>query len=421
MTGMKKAGLPRKSFWLAGIVAAMAVSVLGLISPGAVETRHPLRIGAGPPGHASSSAAPKVDVDVSACRAVFNILKAMSQGAPREKISSRLDAVLATHPFRIMFKHYNRSWRPNHLPETVFKRMIMSLRFEGEYSPGENERADAMLVRWREFYDDLPLYEKTLLQLEEADLRRLIGEGATYAQSWLPPGWSIPDFEFSVIPNGGSPAFVIDGAQGNDFFQLPRDASGSIEWDRLLGTIAHESHHLGNRPPDPGPMAPADSVAFKVMSLCVGEGTATEFISGAPGGLVPPVPGLRYQIFKGDAKLSAAWDALVPEEPAMFEHLIALLDKASSGALSDDDLQAEISAYWLNGFIGRAYFLGSELFGAIYHAFGKEGVFSAMRDPRKLFELYSQALDAKPEMLGRCFRIPESAVKRALAIGRAKK
>ncbi len=419
MTGMKKAGLPRKSFWLAGIVAAMAVSTLAF--PGGADARHPPRIGAGLSGHESSPAAPKVDVDVSACRAMFNILKAMSQGAPREKISSMLDAVLATHPFRIMFKHYNRPWRPNHLPEPVFKRMIMSLRFGEEYAAGENERADAMLLRWREFYGDLPLYEKNLLQLEKTDLRRLIGEGVTYAQGWLPPGWGIPDFEFTVIPNGGSSAFAIDGAQGYDFFQLPRDASGSIEWDRLLGTIAHESHHLGNRPPSPGLMAPADSVAFKVMSLCVGEGTATEFISGTPGGLVPPVPGLKYHIFKGDAKLAAAWDALVPEEPAMFERLIALLDRASSGALSDEDLQAEISAYWLNGFIGRAYFLGSELFGAIYHAFGKESVFAAMCDPRKLFELYDQALDAKPKMLGRCFRIPESAVKRALAIGRMEK
>jgi hypothetical protein len=349
---------------------------------------------------------------------MFDILKAMNQGAPLEKISSMLDTVLATRPYRIMFTHYNRSWRPNHLPELVFKRMILSLRFEGEYSSGENARADAMLVRWREFYGDLPLYEKNLRQLEEVDLRRLIGEGVKYAQDWLPPGWDIPDFYFPVIPNGGSSAFALDGTQGYDFYQLPRDASGSIEWDRLLGTIAHESHHLGNRPPSAGPMGPADSLAFRVMSLCVGEGTATEFISGAPGGLVPPIPGLRYHIFQGDAKLTAAWDALVPEEPAMFEHLIALLDKAVSGALSEEDLQTEISTYWLNGFLGRDYFLGCELFGAIYHAFGKEGVFAAMRDPRKLFDLYDRALDAKPEILGRCFRIPESAVKQALAIGR---
>jgi hypothetical protein len=345
----------------------------------------------------------------------------MTQGAPREKISSLLDTILATRPLGIMFKHYNRSWRPHHLPEPVFKKMIMSLRFEGEYSPGENDRADAMRIRWKEFYGNLPLYERNLRQLEEADLPRLIGEGVRYAQEWLPPGWIIPDFYFPVIPNGGSPAFAIEGAQGYDFFQLPRDVPGNIEWDRLLGTIAHESHHLGNRPLSAGSMAPADSRAFRVMSLCVGEGTATEFISGAPGGLVPPIPGLRYHVFQGDAKLNAAWDALVLEEPAIFEHLIASLEKASSGSLSEEDFQTEIRTYWLNGFIGRDYFLGCELFGAIFHAFGKKGVFAAMRDPRKLFELYDRALDAKPEILGRCFRIPESAVQTALAIGRTKK
>jgi hypothetical protein len=57
------------------------------------------------------------------------------------------------------------------------------------------------------------------------------------------------------------------------------------------------------------------------------------------------------------------------------------------------------------------------MFGAIYVAFGKEKVFVAMKDPRQLFSLYNAALDAKPEVLAGCVRVPERAVKKALAIG----
>jgi hypothetical protein len=43
----------------------------------------------------------------------------------------------------------------------------------------------------------------------------------------------------------------------------------------------------------------------------------------------------------------------------------------------------------LSGAIGRAYVLGSEMFGAIYVAFGKEKVFKTMKNPRRLFSLYN--------------------------------
>ena len=40
-----------------------------------------------------------------------------------------------------------------------------------------------------------------------------------------------------------------------------------------------------------------------------------------------------------------------------------------------------------------------------------------MKDPRQMFRLYNAALEAKPEVLKRCLRIPEKAVQQALAIG----
>jgi len=365
------------------------------------------------------SPAQKVEVDISACPLMFNVLKAMKDGLPRDKISGILDSVLAAVPYQIMFKHYNRSWRPNHLPKDVFKRMILSLRFEGEYSPGENERADKMLEKWREFYGNLPLFEKNLRQLEKADLMGLINDGLRYAQSWLPPDWKIPDFRVFVHPNGGSTAFSIDGTQGYDFYQLPRDASSDIDWDQLIGTISHESHHSGMKGSTSSSMTPSDSLALRFLSFFVGEGTATKFISNAPGGCVPAVPGGRFHAFKGE--LTVAWNNYTSEETEIFRRMIATFEKAYSGGMTAEDLDTEMRDYWFSGFLGRAYFVGAELFGAIFHAFGKTGVFAAMEDPRKIFELYNRSIEKKPELLGGCFRIPKPAVRQALAIGEIQK
>jgi hypothetical protein len=293
--------------------------------------------------------------------------------------------------------------------------MILSLAFKGEYSSGENERADAMLARWTEYYPDLSPYESRLSRLESANLPKLIKNGVRYAQSWLPAGWKIPDFYFPVIPNGGSPAFSLENTQGYDFLQLSREHPGDVDLDWLVGTVAHESHHLGMRSIMPGSMSPAEEMAYRVINLCVAEGVATEFISGPPEGRAPAVPNLPFHIFTPD--LIRVWKERVEEEGSILEHQIALLAKAAAGNLTEEGLDAELREYWLSGAVGRAYVLGADIFGAIYLAFGKQAVFAVMEDPRKLFQIYNAALDAKPEPLRHCVRVPDAAVNQALAIG----
>jgi hypothetical protein len=290
------------------------------------------------------------------------------------------------------------------------------LRFDEEYSPGENERADTMRTRWAKYYTNLSLYEKQLHQLETADLGKLIRDGVLYAQSWLPPAWKIPDFYFVVVPNGGSPAFTIEGSQGYDFFQLAQTNGGEIDLNWLVGTVAHESHHLGIKTPPLTSGSPKDQVAYSVITLCIAEGVATYFFSGPPPGRAPAYPEARSHVFTPE--LAQAWTAYVEEEPDIARHQASLLEQAAAGKLTNEDLDEDMREYWLNGAIGRAYVLGSEMFGAIYTAFGKQGVFTAMQDPRQLFALYNKAIDTKPEALSRCVRIPVQAVAEALAIPR---
>jgi hypothetical protein len=344
----------------------------------------------------------------------------MKNGASKEEVSLMLDSVLQTKPYQAMFKHYNRSWRPNHLPLSVFKRMILSLQFEGVYSKGENQRADQMLSFWVKFYTHLALFRQDLDQLENMDLKARINAAVAYAKGWLPPEWRIPDFYMPIHPNGGSTAFTIDTVQGYDFFQLPRDSSNNIKWNRLLVTISHESHHLGMNKLYPAIMNSSDSVAYDVLSLFVGEGTAIKFINNYPGGCVPVVDNSRDSSFD-NAEVDKWWQKYTAEEPDLFTRLITTFERAYSGTLSQTELQTEISQFWLNGYISPVYFVGSELFGAVYHGYGKEGAYTAMRDPRRLFLLYNNAIKNKPDILGRCYIIPDSTVQHALTIGTAKR
>jgi hypothetical protein len=367
-------------------------------------------LAAPPPARAA-----RVSVDLGACREMYVLLVAMHGGAPRDSVKAALDKLLDTSGYRVMFRHYNRSWRPHHLPPDVFERMILSVAYPSEYATGENTRADSMRVRWRAAYADLPRYERRLRSLEAANFPVLVERGVHYAQGWLPKGWTIPDFPLIVQPQGGSPAFTIDGAMGYDFLQLPDGANGGLDVDWLVGTIAHESNHLGMRGPSLPIASASDSMALKVVSLSIAEGVANAFVSGTPAGLAPAVPNVPFHVMT--PTLEAAWAARVPEEPQMFARMADLLDRATRGALTQDELDADMRTYWFEGSIGRAYVFGSEIFAAIHLAFGKKGVLEAIEDPRRLFQLYNAALDKHPKELGRCVRVPPTTVAQALAIG----
>lgn len=366
-------------------------------------------------GTACPAQAARVTVDLDACRAMGALLGAMHEGAPRDSVKAGLEKLLEAPAYRVMFRHYNRSWRPHHLPPEVFERMILSLEFPADYTVGENQRADSMLVRWRAAYADLPRYQRRLQKLEAVNLQALVERGVSYAQQWLPKGWTVPDFPMIVLPQGGSPAFAIDGAQGYDFLQLRDAADGTLDVDWLVGTIAHESNHLGMRSPSLPRASAGDSIALSVVNLCVAEGVANAFVSGVPAGLAPAVKGVPYHVLT--PALEAAWAARVAEEPEMFAHMAELLDRASRHALTADELNSDIGGYWLAGSIGRAYVFGSEIFAAIHLAFGRRGVLEAIEDPRRLFQLYDAALDRRPDALGRCVRMPGATVAQALAIG----
>lgn len=347
-----------------------------------------------------------VVVDLSAVEMIYDLFQNMKEGKSLTTISNELDSILDSRPYQTMFQHYNRSWRPNHLPKDVFKRMILSLQFPDQYTPGENRRSGQMLPKWKTYYNNLSMFEDKLEHIKGMNLNRIINESIKRAENWLPPEMKIENYYFFIHPNGGSLAFVIFQAQGYDFFQFETNE------EKLSDIVAHESHHIGLNIPEPEFKKETDSLAFEFLTIFVGEGTATKFIDNAPGGYTPQVNNKK----SSNIPLST-WRKYTLSEEKIFQRMIDTFNKLHSGEMSKDELDLEIENYWVKGIKGRNYFIGSEIFGAIYHALGKDGVFTAIRDPRKMFELYNKAIEKESNLLTKCPKIPEITVKNAVSLG----
>lgn len=342
-----------------------------------------------------------IDVDYSACDSMLAFIRELKQSDEKNSMSIKLDAVLNTRPYQVMFKHYNRPFRPNHLPVDVFKRMILSLKFPDLYMKGENQRADQMHSFWRNCYDSIELYSNNLRQIHTANLPLLIRKGVKYAQSWLPKSMKIPDFYFFIHPNGGSSAFTINGCQGYDFFQLPKEANGDILLDRLANTISHESHHLGLDIKHPRLSNAQDSLAYQFLMTFVAEGSASKLVDNLPGGCIEKIDARRASSF--DESGRKVWSAYTKNEQQIFDSLVADFEKIFDGLYNKDSVQNRMKNYWLTGYKGRAYFIGSELYGAVYLAFGKETTLSAIEKPQRLPSLYNRALQKKGF---KCYYLP---------------
>jgi len=103
------------------------------------------------------------------------------------------------------------------------------------------------------------------------------------------------------------------------------------------------------------------------------------------------------------------------------DHFVATFESARTGKVTSDSLTAEMGAVWLNGYVSPVYFIGSELYGAVYVGFGKPGLFTVMRDARELLPMYNEAVRKNPRLLGSCVLFPDSAVRHAEALGRERK
>lgn len=149
-------------------------------------------------------------------------------------------------------------------------------------------------------------------------------------------------------------------------------------------------------------------MAFRFLSVFIAEGTATKFVDNAPGGFVPIV-NKKHKVNFGNETYKL-WKHYTAIEDSLFMEMFKTFDKIYSSSFNEDSINNSVRNYWLAGAIkGPAYFVGSELYGAVYYSYGRKGLFEAMINPAKLFRMYNDSIKSN-KILKKCIPIPNDLV-----------
>lgn len=359
----------------------------------------------GLPAHGQVPAAPDPDespeVVVEQASAMVAFLGRMADGGGS---AGELDQILAGPSYQAMFRHYNRSWRPDHLPPSAFRDMILGALAGG--APPENDRASQMRPRWDAAVSDIQRLSRDVRAIEALVDRGLVEDALAQAERWLPPGQAIPVQRVHLLLDGGSFPWAHEGNVGVDLLQLPRTAhDAGIDLEALGPMLAHEFHHIGLAAAwgtaETGALTDEESLALRFLRFLAGEGAAMKFVNNAPGGRAPALSTRATPDF-GEA-MQADWAVYRREETALWASAQDLLLRILEGQATAQDMAAEMREYWLPGpprVLGRNYYVGAELLGAVYHYAGWDAAARLMTDPRCLLTAFDEARSGLPAFDG---------------------
>jgi Putative zinc dependent peptidase (DUF5700) len=318
------------------------------------------------------------DVDCSSARAMLKTLRVISMGESESAAAKSLDATLSMSGYKLFYKHHNRPSRPNTVPPSEFRRMILSLGDE-EVFESDSPRVEYMAKSFRYSISSLDALERKLAGYRK---HRLLHKATSIAKDWLPLGVDINARAILVL-DGASNGYVEDGSIVLDLLQIEELPNGKIDYEQHRSIIAHELHHVGfsrllkkngfEAKCDQRGLAPL----CELLAHIVGEGTPTAFINNFPDGLP--------EIAKADAAKH------LKQLDSYRQALNGRIELAAAGHYTQKDMYDDLNTFWLKGTMGPCYVLGSVMMSAIYDHFGKEGVFSVLKDPLLLPRLYDEA------------------------------
>ena len=350
----------------------------------------------------SVTAAEPPQVFVRQATEMIEFLERLRDTSSEEELSQALSDIVSGPSYTAMFAHYNRSWRPDHLPKADFESMVLGLR--GDFESPTNDRAAQMLPRWTGALTRLDGLVADVRELERLVDEGLVENAIAEASRWLPPtelGISVDEVHFYL--DGGSFPWANEGAVGVDVLQLPRSGDGSIDLAALEPLLAHEFHHLGLAAAwaesDREPLAENHRLALRFLRFLVGEGSAMKLVNNAPGGRVPAIASRSADEL--DESMREDWRVYRLEEPELFAEAARVLGDLLAGRMSEGDLNESMRTYWLPGpprALGRNYYLGAELIGSVYHAHGREAVFRLIVRPECLLAEYNRAAERLAEL-----------------------
>ncbi len=233
---------------------------------------------------------------------------------------------------------------------------------------------------WSSALADRDRLREKLQALKEADPRKA---AIRLARRYLPRDADITN-EFYIVLFGGSNAFSVGDVNGYDLLQMPLTSDGDLNIPDILKTFAHELHHTGfSNAAGIGMKDLKDASRIDMVGLLAAEGMATWLINR-------PLDHLEEYRAAPDENargIARDWDRLLPKLPEIYRRAETDIRKGLAGELDQD----ELLAYWLTGYQGPAYILGSNMIATIERHLGLRVLRTIPDDYRLFLEIYNRA------------------------------
>jgi hypothetical protein len=176
----------------------------------------------------------------------------------------------------------------------------------------------------------------------------------------------------------------VGDANGYDLLQMPLLNDGSLDLEQIRRTFAHEMHHSGFSNAATEGMAEVDNEDNIILAgILAAEGTATWLINRP----LDYLDDYRTGNNTTNRLVAQDWDRLLPQLPDLYEKAGTDIRLNLEGNLDMSELQE----YWLSGYQGPAYILGSDMVATIEEYLGLKAVRSIAKDYRQLLILYNRA------------------------------
>jgi len=357
--------------------------------------------------------------DASGAEATMSVIQAIHDHADRDSVERLLDEALLLEAYQVSNERYTNPRRSpdNQVTLQEYKTFLLS------YLDGApNTQGNRRLVIQEEAYADAIQHPdkyaeaiRVVRSTPESDYEHAF----RLALHWSPEGTILNTaYVWLLFDIGGSGGWQIRTSDGRDhigfnvLFQLDED--GRLDRDLFLGTLAHELQHMSI------PLARYDeAIAYSelpdtsmlklysdFLSPMIKEGLATKFCSNAPGKFSSKVDPDRP--FAAKATGVENWEYFRSELLEIHSNAVNGLRRILDGQVEDvQAFNTEYQNYWtwhagdIEGklfHMGRRYYYGAELLGAIHEALGRDAVFEVVADLRRLPALYNEALEQlRPE------------------------
>ena len=357
----------------------------------------------------------KINVDTEAAFAMYKVILAINGGQKPKSINELIDSAFECEAYKLANKDYTAKLvnKMNRISLVDFKKFLIDLS-EGQISPLGNISLQAVAANYVELIQNPGKY---LVSIEEYNSIPLsfYQKALDAVEKWLPKKSNVKEINVWVLFNMKPYMQTFENNIYVDVFTW-LDSNGNVDKNLYYHALCYAIYKLGyNSQVDfkkridyynlPGESKLKMFTYFLDNSVSVGVAGKLSFnLPGVISKKINP----KSKTFWGNKEVEASWMLYEKQSLNVFKQARQELRDILSGKYKTFDMFIkDYDTYWMyyNKDAGRAVvssyrraYLGAELMGVIYDAYGKKGMLEATSDLFKVIPMFNKALlKTKPE------------------------